>query len=49
MDLKENKNEARDLTGKNTDNQTHENAGEQEKSEDKNRGCKNNCVTVHYQ
>ena len=36
MDLKENKNEARDLTGKNTDNQTHENAGEQEKSEDKN-------------
>jgi hypothetical protein len=36
VDLKENKNGARDLTEKNTDNQTHEYASEQEKYEDKN-------------
>ena len=36
MDLKEHKNEARDLTEKNTDNQTHEYASEQEKYENKN-------------
>jgi hypothetical protein len=36
VDLKENKNEARDLIEKITDNQTHEYASEQEKYEDKN-------------
>jgi hypothetical protein len=36
MDLVENKNGVRDSAGKNTDNQTPENANEQEKREDKN-------------
>jgi hypothetical protein len=43
VDLKENKNEAGDLTEKNTDNQTHDYASEQEKYEDKN-GKSNRAV-----